>query len=235
MAAGRISSAAALLAHGVGAALATLVGVAPAGAQDLASQARALLVQGVAPEVAATRLLDSRAYPEDVAAILFQLAPGAVRAVSFAVVRAGAAADPGAAIPLAADIAGLAQPAAVPAAAALALVVPDQAPAAAAALAQAVPQAAPLIAATMARLVSARAPAIAATTARAVPQQAIFVAAAVSFVLPMAKEAVFAAVATAIDLPPGRVAVLAEASEAVGANAAREADEALAGLPLPNR
>jgi hypothetical protein len=216
-------------------AVAAMLAAAPTSAQDLATQARALLAQGLSPEAAALRLLDGGVYPEDIAAALFRISPHAVRAVSFAMVRAGAAGDAGAALPLAADIAGLAQPAAVPAAAALALSVPDQAAAGAAALAQAVPQAAPLIAATMARLVAPRAAEIAAAAARAVPQQAIFVASAVSLALPAAKDAVFAAVGAATGLPGARIAVLADASEAVGANALREADEALAGLPLPGR
>lgn len=207
----------------------------PAWAQDLAAQARILLRQGLAPETAALRLLGGGAYPEDIAAALFGVAPNAVRAVSFALVRAGAAADARTAVPLAADLAGLSQPAGVPAAAALALTVPDQAAAGAATLAQAVPQAAPLIAATMVRLVPGRAAEIAAATARAVPQQAVFVASAANLALPQAREAVLVAVGGAIGLAPARLAILAEASEAVGANAVREADEALAGLPLTQR
>src|SRR5256885_15421844 len=86
--------------------------LAPVGAlgQDLTTQARGLLGQGLKPDAAALRLIEQGADPEDSAAALFSVAPDlrAIRAVAFAVVRAGIAADATSAVPLAAGVAGLA-------------------------------------------------------------------------------------------------------------------------------
>jgi hypothetical protein len=213
------------------AALALGVWTVAAQAQTLDEQLRTLLAGGTTPANAASRLVAAGAYPEDVAALLFRAVPGAIRAVAFAVVRDSARFPGTALVPLAAELAGLAQPEAVPAAA-IALAAPDQITEAAGVLAQAVPQAAPLIIAAVAKIAPMFTAACAGAAARAVPQQGIFIAAAAAVTHPETREATFTAVGLAIGMPGDRVAVLAEASEAVGANAFREADEALAGLPL---
>jgi hypothetical protein len=218
--------------QGMAAAFALLAWTTGAAAQTLDEQARTFLAQGMTPEAAASRLVSAGTYPEEVAAVLFRLAPGSVRAVAFIVARDSARTAVASVVPLAAELAGLAQPATVPVGAAIALSAPDQAAASAAVLAQVVPQAAPLIAAAMAKLAPSLAAEIAAAAAGAVPQQAIFIAAAVAFARPEAKAATFGGVARAIGSTAERVALLAEASELVGANAVREAEEALAGLPL---
>ncbi len=109
------------------AAFALLAWTAAAGAQTLDQQAGTLLSQGMAPEAVASRLAGAGNYPEDVAAVLFRVAPGSVRAVAFAVMRDSVRAEAASVVPLAAELAGLAQPAAVPVAAAIALSAPGQA------------------------------------------------------------------------------------------------------------
>src|SRR3954463_3396035 len=79
-------------------------------ADDLVGNARGLLSQGLKPDAAAVRLIEQGADPEDAAAALFTANADlhAIRAVAFAVVRAGIAKDPASAVPLAAGVAGLA-------------------------------------------------------------------------------------------------------------------------------
>jgi len=204
-------------------------------ADDLSDQARRLIAGGLSPEAAALRLIGEGAYPEDAAAALFEAAPEQrdVRRVAFAVVRAGAAADPAGAVLLAADVAGLAQPAPVPVAAAVALAAPDQAAAAARVVAEAAPQAAPLIASAMIRLAPQTAAAVAAAAARAVPSQAVFTAAAALHTAPAAaREAIIAGVARATGLSAPSLREPDYVTDEVGGNAMREAEEVLADLPL---
>jgi hypothetical protein len=203
-------------------------------ADDLAAKARSLLAEGMKPEAIAERLMEQGADPEDAAVALFAAAPNlrAMRAVAFTVVRAGVGADGAAAVPLAAGVAGLAQPAPVPAAIAIALTVPDQAATAAGALSEAAPQAAPLIAAITAKLVPRIAAEVAAAVARAVPSQTLFISAAVLQAAPAERDRIIAAVAGATGLKPELLAAPDAVVEAVGGNALREALEVLADLPV---
>jgi len=202
---------------------------------DLRDQARRLIAGGLGADAAALRLIQQGAYPEDAAAALFEVAPGQrdVRRVAFAVVRASAAADPAGAVPLAADVAGLAQPAPVPVAAAIALAAPDQAADAARVVAEAAPQAAPLIASAMIRLAPQTAAAVAVAAARAVPSQAIFTAAAALHTAPQdAREPIIEAVARATGLAAASLRDPDYVTDEVGGNAMRESEEVLADLPL---
>ena len=204
-------------------------------ADDLAAKARGLLAQGLRPDAAALRLMQEGAYPEDAAAALFEAAPGftAVRAVAFAVVRAGAAADPGGVVLLAADVAGRAQPAPVPVAAAVAVAAPQQAAAATRALAEAAPQAAPLIVAAMVRLAPQQAVDIAVAAAGAVPSQATFTTAAALQTAPAeAREPIIVAVAKASGLSADSLRDMDYVTLAIGANAMREVGEIFLDLPL---
>ncbi|MBV8537729.1 MAG: hypothetical protein JO128_19195 [Alphaproteobacteria bacterium] len=204
-------------------------------ADDLREHARRLIASGSAPEAAALRLIQEGAYPEDAAAALFDVAPEQrdVRRVAFAVVRASAAADPTGAVLLAADVAGLAQPAPVPVAAAIALAAPDQAAAAARVIAEAAPQAAPLIASAMIRLAPQTAAGVAAAAARAVPSQAIFTTAAAVHTAPAdSREPIIDAVARATGLAAPSLREPDYVTDEVGGNAMREAEEVLADLPL---
>jgi ribonuclease E len=211
--------------------------IAPAAADDLAGDARKLLATGMKPDAAALQLMQQGAYPEDAAAALFEAAPAlqAVRQVAFAVVRAGAAADPQGAVALAAGVAGLSQPAPVPVAAAVALAAPDQAAAATRVLAEAAPQAAPLIVSAMIRLSPASASDVAVAAARAVPSQALFTTSAALQTAPDAdSEAIIAAVSKASGQPEPTFRDMDYVARAIGANAMREAQEVLADLPLPS-
>jgi hypothetical protein len=227
----RWRAAAALLVVGVSAVCA---GAAlPAG--DLRDEARRLVAGGLSPDAAALRLIREGAYPEDAAATLFEIAPEQrdVRRVAFAVVRASAATDPAGAVLLAADVAGLAQPAPVPVAAAIAVAAPDQAAAAARVVAETAPQAAPLIASAMIRLAPQTAASVAAAAARAVPSQAVFTtAAALHTAPPDAREPIIDAVARATGLSAATLREPDYVTDEVGGNAMREAEEVLADLPL---
>jgi len=209
---------------------------AAAGAtDDLRDEARRLIAGGITADAAALRLIQEGAFPEDAAAALFGIAPEQrdVRRVAFAVVRAGAAADPAGAVLLAADVAGLAQPAPVPVAAAIALAAPDQAADAARVVAEAAPQAAPLIASAMIRLAPKTAADVAAAAARAVPSQAVFTTAAALHTAPAdAREPIIDAVARATGLTIQSLREPDYVTDEVGANAMREAEEVLADLPL---
>jgi ribonuclease E len=209
--------------------------VAAGAADDLRDEARRLIAGGLGADAAALRLIRQGAYPEDAAAALFEVAPEQrdVRRVAFAVVRASAAADPADAVPLAADVAGLAQPAPVPVAAAIALAAPNQAADAARVVAEAAPQAAPLIASAMIRLAPQTAAVVAAAAARAVPSQAVFTTAAALHTAPQeAREPIIAAVARATGLAPASLREPDYVTDEVGGNAMREAEEVLADLPL---
>ncbi len=204
-------------------------------ADDLAGQARALLGQGLRPDAAALRLMERGADPEDAAATLFQAAPDlhAMRAVAFAVVRAGIEKDRASAVPLAAGVAGLVQPAPVPVAAAVAVALPGEASNTAAVLAEAAPQAAPLIAAAIAKLAPDIAPEVAAAVARGAPSQALFTASAARQAAPGRHEDIIAAVARATGIKADDLRTPDTVVELVGGNAVREALEVLADLPIP--
>ena len=209
--------------------------VGAAAADDLSAQARALLAGGLAPEKAAVRLMQQGSDAEDAAAALFEIVPDqtAERRVAFAVMRAGIAADPEGAVPLAAEIAGLAQPAPVPVAAALAVAAPQKAAAAARVIAGAAPQAAPLIAAAIIRLAPQTAADVAAAVAEAVPSQALFTAAAALQTAPAAaREPIIDAVTRVTGIEAQALRGQDAVRDAVGANAMREAEEVLADLPL---
>jgi hypothetical protein len=223
-----------LLMLGVVAILWSSPGSGLARADDLAGQARSLLAGGMKPEATALRLMEQGADPEDAAVALFAAAPNlrAMRAVAFAVVRAGILADRAAAVPLAAGVAGLAQPAPVPVAVAIALTVPDQAAAGAGTLSEAAPQAGPLIAAITAKLVPGIAAEVAAAVARAVPSQALFICAATLQAAPGERDRIIAAVARATGLKAETLAAPDAVVEAVGGNALREALEVFADLPV---
>lgn len=220
----------------VGIVLALLGGVATAAADDLSDQARQLIAGKMSPEAAALHLIAQGAYPEDAAAALFAVAPEQrdVRRVAFAVVRASAASDPAGAVLLAADVAGLAQPAPVPVAAAIAVAAPAQAAAAARVVAEAAPQAAPLIASAIIRLAPQTAVAVAVATAQAVPSQAIFTTAAALHTAPANDQGpIVDGVSRATGLAAASLREPGYVTDAVGANAMREAEEVLADLPLP--
>ncbi len=214
---------------------AVLVAAPIAVAEDLVVKARGLLSQGLKPDATALRLIEEGAYPEDAAGALFEAAPGipAVRAVAFAVVRAGAAADPDGVVALAADVAGRAQPAPVPVAAAVAVAAPQQAAAATRALAEAAPQAAPLIVAAMVRLAPQYAVDVAVAAAGAVPSQALFTTSAALQTAPdTAREPIIVAVAKASGLAEASLRDMDYVGRAIGDNAMREVSEVFLDLPL---